>query len=76
VYSVTLTGETSGQVYTAATPIANKNGTYTAKFMFTKAESYTLQVKLGGVNVKDSPIPHFKVNVGLAQAKFSQLVAS
>lgn len=76
VYVVTLTGETSGTVYTAATPVANKNGTYTAKFMFTIAEPYTLQVKLGGVNVKDTPIPHFKVNVGLAQAKYSQLVVS
>jgi hypothetical protein len=76
VYVVTLTGETSGTVYTAATPVANKNGTYTAKFMFTIAESYTLQVKLGGVNVKATPIADFKVNVGLAQAKYSQLVVS
>jgi hypothetical protein len=47
VYVVTLTGETSGTVYTGATPVANRNGTYIAKFMFTIAEPYTLQVKLG-----------------------------
>lgn len=74
MYVVTLTGEKSGTVWTAPTPIANKNGTYSASFMFTIAESYTLHVKLNGVDVKDSPIEDIEVRVGKAQARYSDLV--
>jgi hypothetical protein len=44
--------------------------------MFTIAEPYTLQVQLGSVNVKDTPIQHIKVKVGKPQARYSQLVSS
>jgi hypothetical protein len=56
VYSVKLIGESSATIYTASTPVANNNGTYTASFMFTIAESYTLKVQLNGVDLKDTPI--------------------
>jgi len=69
-----LLGETTGDIYTAPTPVANKNGTYSASFMFTIAENYILNVKLAGVHVKDSPIEGFKAKVGKAQARYSDLV--
>lgn len=59
VYVVTLTGDTSGTVWTATTPTANNNGTYTAAFKFTIAETYTLKVRFGGVDLKDTPITGF-----------------
>jgi hypothetical protein len=56
VYVVTLIGSIDGLTYTAPTPAANKNGTYSASFMFTIAQNYIVNVKLAGVHVKDSPI--------------------
>lgn len=56
VYLVTLIGSIDGLTYTAPTPVANKNGTYGASFMFTIAQSYIVNVKLAGIHVKDSPI--------------------
>lgn len=76
VYTVTLTGEQSNTEWTAATPTPNRNGTYSASFKFTIAESYTLKVKLGSTQVMDSPIEGIMVHVGQAQARYSQLVHS
>lgn len=44
--------------------------------MFTIAESYTLKVTLNGVPVYGTPIMNIQVNVGTAQARYSQLVVS
>ena len=76
VYTVTLTAVTSGLVFTPVTPVANHNGTYTSSFMFTVADTYTLQVKLGSISLSGSPITGIKVMVGKAQAMYSQLVSS
>lgn len=43
-YQVTLVGQTSGTIWTAAVPSALLNGTYAASFKFTIAEEYTLHV--------------------------------
>lgn len=75
VYVVTLEGETNQVIYTAPTPVANKNGTYSASFMFTIAQNYIVNVKLNGLHVKDSPVEGFKVKVGKAQARWSELVS-
>lgn len=76
VYVVTLTGATSGTVWTASTPVANNNGTYSAHFKFTIAEDYTLRVRLNGVDLFGTPISDIAVRVGPAQAKHSLLVSS
>ncbi len=75
-YVVTVTGEETSTVHTFQTPTANNNGTYTARLRLTKAEPCTLRVRLGGTDVSGTPITGIQVNVGRAQAQFSQLVVS
>ncbi len=63
---MTLTAIKAGSVFTATTPTPNNNGTYTARFMFTLADTYTLQVKLGGQSLVGTPVTGIEVAVGPA----------
>jgi hypothetical protein len=76
VFQLQLVGQSSGDVHG---PINASNigpGLYSASFMFTKVESYTVSMKLGGGHIKDSPVPDIEIFNRLVQAEHSQIVFS
>lgn len=76
VFQLQLVGQSSGDVHG---PINASNigpGLYSASFMFTKIESYTVSVKLGGGHIKGSPVPNIEVFHSLVQAEHSHIVFS
>jgi len=61
---------------TAITPTSNSNGTYTVDHQLTAKDTYALTVQFGGVDLLNTPVANIIVDVGLVQAKKSQLVYS
>jgi hypothetical protein len=75
VFTLSLTGQTTGQNYGPFTAVSNQDGSYNVTFQFTKFQAYTLNVNLGANDILASPVTNVNVFAGNVEAYYSNLVS-
>jgi hypothetical protein len=64
VFTLSLTGQTTGQNYGPFTAVSNSDGSYNVTFQFTKVQAYTIHIKLGANEILGSPVANINVFAG------------